>query len=267
MKHVPFLERLVSSSTTDLYDAIFDIEVTHDLELFHDSDDEDHHPALSSHVSHDSLRARAPSPTLAGRALSRSQSRRQPSVPRTPTSPTRRERYDGSPRSSPFHRVTALPSLLEPSASGEIQTVGPRSPLSRLFTTRRDFSASQERLNTSAAVDQSVKKLEGMIEEIRHLPVNRLKEEMKELQVQIQAFYGIFTCLCRDTFTRSDRRELRICYSCSRVACATKRVVILPYVTTPCRSTKWTRLRTLTRQRFLVSGYFSSSFSHDVRRQ
>ncbi len=28
-----------------------------------------------------------------------------------------------------------------------------------------------------------MKKLENLVEEIRHLPVNKLKEEMKELQV------------------------------------------------------------------------------------
>ena len=69
-----------------------------------------------------------------------------------------------------------------PSVSGEIQNAGPRSPLGRLFNSRRDFSASQERLNVNATAD-GLKKLESMVEEIRTLPVNRLKDEMKELQV------------------------------------------------------------------------------------
>ena len=40
VRHVPFLENFVGSSTTDLYDAIFDVDASHTYELF-DSDDED----------------------------------------------------------------------------------------------------------------------------------------------------------------------------------------------------------------------------------
>ena len=176
----------MSSSATDLYDAIFDVEDTNDFDLFHESDDEGAHPALSSRVSHESLQAT--SPTTAGPASrSHSQRRRPPSVPRTPTSPNGKGRFDGSPRTSPYRRGAALPSLIEPSGSGEIQTLGPKSPLNRLFTSKRDFSASQERLHAGLSADQGLKKLESMVDEIRQLPVNKLKHEMKELQVSSTA--------------------------------------------------------------------------------
>ena len=40
VKHVPFLESLVGASTTDLYDAIFDVDASQTYELF-ESDEED----------------------------------------------------------------------------------------------------------------------------------------------------------------------------------------------------------------------------------
>lgn len=193
VKRVPFLERLVSSSATDLYDAIFDVEVTHDFDLFHDSDDEGAHNGLSSRISRESLHATSLTPA-AGPSRSRSRRRGPPSVPRTPTSPTGKGRFDGSPHTSPYHRGAALPALLEPSSSGEIQTIGPRSPLNRLFTSRREFSASQERLSATVSADLGLKKLENMVDEIRQLPVNKLKEEMKELQVSL----ATLVLLCAD---------------------------------------------------------------------
>lgn len=171
---MPILERLVGSSASDLYEAIFDVEINEEYDLFHDSDGEGPPPAPSTHVS------RASSPTRrGGRIRSLSRRRRTVSVPHSPTSAGVSNR---SPRASPYNRNVALPALLEPSASGEVQTVGPRSPLNRLFNHRRDFSASQERLMPSVSMD-GIKKLESMVDDIRSLPVNKLKEEMKELQV------------------------------------------------------------------------------------
>lgn len=190
VKNVPFLESLVGSSTTDLYDAIFDVDASQTYELF-DSDDEHDHPALHSAVSRDSLRVPSPPPQHQPPPRSPLGPRRAAS-PRAPRSPTHRQRY-GSPGASPVLRSTALPDLVEPYNSAEIQTVGPRSPLSQLFTGRRGagrrtVSASHERLAPpppgSAGSDAGVRRLEGLVEEIRALPVNKLKEEMKELQVR-----------------------------------------------------------------------------------
>jgi hypothetical protein len=36
------------------------------------------------------------------------------------------------------------------------------------------------------APDTRMRKLEGIVEEMRQLPVNKLKEEMKELQVRLR---------------------------------------------------------------------------------
>ncbi|KAI0687685.1 hypothetical protein BC835DRAFT_1408332 [Cytidiella melzeri] len=189
VKNVPFLERLVGSSATDLYDAIFDVELDQEYDLFHDhdSDGEGRHGRISSHVS------RASSPTPAGRRRTSTPRRRTVSVPRTPTS------AGGAVSRSPYSRNAALPALVEPSAAGEIQTVGPRSPLNRLFNYRREVSASQERLAPpNAATDRDMlKKLETMVDEIRHLPVNKLKEEMKELQERQARIENLLLMLTR----------------------------------------------------------------------
>ncbi|EKM58418.1 uncharacterized protein PHACADRAFT_90851 [Phanerochaete carnosa HHB-10118-sp] len=189
VKHVPFLERLVGASTADLYDAIFDVDAPEAYELFasdEDDGDGDDRPAPTSARSRDSVRP--PSPGSAARrprGPRRTTSLRSFRTPRSPRSP---------PGGSPAMRATALPDLVAPYNSAELPTAGPRSPLSRLFTARgagrRTISASHERLappgaGTAAApaVDErAVRRLEGLVDEIRALPVNRLKEEMKELQ-------------------------------------------------------------------------------------
>lgn len=183
VKHVPFLESLVGSSTTDLYDAIFDVDASQAYELFDSDDDEHDLPALTSAVSRDSLRP----PTPRGQPSRSPLRNHRTASPRAPRSPTHRGRY-ASPGGSPMQRSTALPDLVEPYNSAEIQITGPRSPVSQLFTGlgRRTVSASHERLvplASPAVTESSVKKMEGLVEEIRHLPVNKLKEEMKELQV------------------------------------------------------------------------------------
>ena len=187
VKRVPFLESLVGSRTTDLYDAIFDVDDPEAYELFASDEDEDGRPALTATLSRDSLRPPSPgSGTPRQQGARRATSLRSFRAPRSPRSPT---------RGSPVMRSMALPDLVEPHNSAEIQTVGPRSPLSRLFTGRaagrRAISASHERLAplpnqgaAAAAADERVRRLEGLVEEIRGLPVNRLKEEMKELQVR-----------------------------------------------------------------------------------
>ena len=56
--------------------------------------------------------------------------------------------------------------------------MGQRSPLGALFGSRR------ERVASVAGVEAGVKRMEAMVEEMKRMPVNKLKEEMKELQVR-----------------------------------------------------------------------------------
>lgn len=115
--------------------------------------------------------------------------RRRISLPRSPPIGRSRSYREGvSPSVSPRPRKITLPAVVG-SNSGELQTGGPRSPLNRLYTARGSSSAVQiERVSSAAAgMDAGVRKLEAMIEDVRSLPVNKLKDEMKELQVRRQS--------------------------------------------------------------------------------
>ena len=81
-----------------------------------------------------------------------------------------------SPSSSPRPRNAALPAINPPSST-EVPASGPRSPLGALFGRR-------ERVVSMAGVEASVKRVETLVDEVKRMPVNRLKDEMKELQVR-----------------------------------------------------------------------------------
>ena len=163
IKNVPFLEAIVGSSTTDLYDAIFDVEL-HDVDglgIFDDDEDDDRAEMRSIASQQQEITvneeaavppfilvppsAAAPTTPTTAQPLSQAQvqaapdlSRRTSSLPRTPASPSGRSnrsvRRDApSPSGSPRPRRVQLPGTIPSSLSGEIQTIGPRSPLSRLI--------------------------------------------------------------------------------------------------------------------------------------
>ncbi|KAI0635594.1 hypothetical protein C8Q77DRAFT_1155382 [Trametes polyzona] len=212
VKHMPILDFLGSSSM-DVHEAIFDVDLRDEVDLFGDSDVEDlpepleptsaPPPAIRSSKSHDHLpgastsaRSLFPPPASGthtptaegpvrrttslslsprkpqggaggGAGLSRSRTRTRSAI--SPASPT------ASPRLSPRPRGTAALPTITPSSTGEIQTLGPRSPLGKLFGARREASST-------ATMEAGMKRVEALMDEVRLLPVNRLKDEMKELQ-------------------------------------------------------------------------------------
>ena len=199
MKNMPILEHIVGSSNTDIYEAIFDVEDNHSFRgLYSDSEEEEQvqQPNLRSAFSQDSMRP--PSISVEGPRESRSQpppESRQPynggNPPETPRSARsyRPDRATGSPSGSPRPRRAMLPPI-DSATSGELQTVGPRSPLSRLFTGRRELAVSLNQVDkvvaASASTQAGIQRVEALVDDIKRLPVNKLKEEMKELQVSIK---------------------------------------------------------------------------------
>lgn len=174
---MPLIEALVGSTSNDVFDAIFDVDVDeNDYEIFDDSDGEQDVPHLRSLHSRESICGRE----------SRSPSRSPVPQIRTrgPTnlggSPTRRD--PSSPRKSPRHRALGSLAPVEYGSSPEFvaSPTSARSPLAQLFRSR--FSSE---LPASPAVntDASVKHIEHLLEAVGQLPVQKLKEEMKELQV------------------------------------------------------------------------------------
>ncbi|TFY62593.1 hypothetical protein EVJ58_g3769 [Rhodofomes roseus] len=225
VKKIPLFD-LLGSGSADIYDAIFDVEVSNETDLF-DSDDE-HEPeraaapgeALLSFPSRDSLRPLPASPTRPSRPSTAHQQpetprqRRRTSLPRSPPLGRSRSHREGvSPSVSPRPRKTTLPTL-QASGSGEVQTFGPRSPLSRLYNLRSNGSASQmDRVSSAAAgMDAGVRKLEAMVEDVKALPVNKLKDEMKELQDRQARIENLLLMLTRgmrneSTYHHSPRHD------------------------------------------------------------
>ena len=185
----------------DVHEAIFDVDFQgeeedlfpdehdgHGLDLLHDF------PAPETSVrgskSHESLSLRHRSPLRPSgshtsppldqlrRTTSMSLSPRKAQRSRTPRHSAAVTPVGGlSPTSSPRPRGAAL-SAINPSSAGEVPSAGPRSPLGALFGSRR------ERVASVAGVEAGVKRMEAMMEEMKRMPVNKLKEEMKELQVR-----------------------------------------------------------------------------------
>lgn len=171
IRNMPLLDAIVGTSSSDLYDAIFDVDAIPEEDLFGNLE-EDERPALRSVASSTRLRGngsrgRTPGPAPATNIQS------PPMSPRTPT------RMRGTPDVSPMRRPITISTanLLEPGQSGELPKI---SPLARLFTGDSPVRGR----TTSMGGGASLKKVEALLEDIKHLPVNKFTEEMRELQVR-----------------------------------------------------------------------------------
>jgi hypothetical protein len=176
IRNMPLLDAIVGTSSNDLYDAIFDADTMPEEDLFVDLE-EDERPALRSVASSTRLfgnrsRARTPGPGPVP-------STNVQSPPMSPRSPTRAR---GTPDVSPMRRPMTLSTanLFEPGQSGEVPSLGKMSPLARLFTGDSPIRGR----TTSMGAGASLRKVETLLEDIKHLPVNKFTEEMRELQVR-----------------------------------------------------------------------------------
>jgi hypothetical protein len=194
---MPLVEALVGSSTSDLYDAIFDMDLASEFDPFDHEDDEDRDvPVLRSIHSRENLSVNAdlksrhetPSPT---------RSRRQ----KSPVGP--------SPRSRTISGLLPLELGGVQLASGEHTSGSLRSPLARLYATR--VPVVEERATMSA--EGAMRRMEVLLEDMRDLPVQKLKDEMKELQVCV--FYSSLGEVLIIIKLRTSKLGLRISCLCS----------------------------------------------------
>ncbi|KAE9399264.1 hypothetical protein BT96DRAFT_1019592 [Gymnopus androsaceus JB14] len=176
IKNIPIVEALVGSTSANIYDAIFDVEAEHDAELFGDSD-EDEAPALRS------LNVVSPpaSPTSVRRV--RKTSSLAPS-----TSGVRRD-------PSPSSGLRPISTNLEPSASAEVPTVRTKSPLTRLFV--RTPSTENPVSAAATSVEASVRRVETLVDEMKGIPLQKIREEMKELQDRQARIENLLLALTR----------------------------------------------------------------------
>jgi hypothetical protein len=186
----------------DVYEAIFDVEpdlVEEEDELFEDREQD--RVGLHSWMSRESgingthtpPQMNLPSESHIPESPARS-SRRASSFPRT---------QPGQSSRSPRNRKLSLrPSLAEPLrlSASEAQSAGPRSPLSRLFANRlsgADTGPSPVDVHKLDKVEEGVRRVQELLEDVRELPVSKLKDEMRELQERQTRIEGLLLMLTR----------------------------------------------------------------------
>ncbi|KAJ7716736.1 receptor-activated Ca2+-permeable cation channel [Mycena maculata] len=147
IKNIPLIEALVGSTSSNLYEAIFEIDAPPVEGLFEESDEEEF-PQLRSVASHDTMTSAAGVRRRTSRVKTRS--------------PLRGDR-------SPLRPLSGLDVGV---SSAEVSSGG-RSPLARFFAQVEP---------PSTPVEASVRRMETMLDDLRDMPVHRLKDEMRELQ-------------------------------------------------------------------------------------
>ncbi|RDB26026.1 Calcium channel YVC1 [Hypsizygus marmoreus] len=180
IKNMPLVEALVGSSSNGVYEAIFDVDFTSEMELFDDSDDD--FPTLQSFQS----------------------STRNGGLQTTPTPKRKKLRPSSlgppSPRGSPRAR-SLNPPVVEPSHSAELPASSSRSPLAVLFGSRMPSSDSVTRVEATA------NRIEVLMKDLHELPVQKLKEEMKDLQDRQARIESLLLVLTRGMRNETHRQE------------------------------------------------------------
>lgn len=202
LKKMPIVEVLVGVNSKSVHDAIFDVEMSEEAEdalldeLQLEDDDE---PALRSLASRESIRWRQKSRT---RTPSSRRIRVDTNLPPSPTSGVPSPEPPLSPRRQ--RRDTGLSLEIGPSGGLNVPNLQPQrsSPLARLFSGPRLMSPTSE-ITVVPPTDspmpdetaESMRRIEGVLDEIRSLPIRGLKDEMKELQVSSCATFSCFESL------------------------------------------------------------------------
>jgi len=203
---MPILEAIVGSQSSDLYDAIFEVEMESEDDLFH-SDEEDRAAIRSMTSREDLVRQKSRSRTPGARVRTQSAPKAgmgTQSVLKTPTSPRSPIRSGYSPGASPLRLATGLPAVVEPGQSAEIASLGTRSPLTRLFA---GGGLAAGKAGSSKAGEASLRRVEALLEDVKDLPVNRLKDEMKELQDRQARIENLLLTLTRSIRGGSHRDD------------------------------------------------------------
>ncbi|KAJ3516556.1 hypothetical protein NLJ89_g1051 [Agrocybe chaxingu] len=220
IKNMPLVEALVGSSSNDLFDAIFDVEVDDsDFDIF-DSDAEADVPALRSLHSRENMQVRGPSkdrgdsrspvPKIRRRrptSLGRVSTRGAASVGEGSAQPSPKQFGSGVTALSPVDMLTS-PEIITSAGSN-------LSPLARLYNSRfssvapaesNSSVAAQAAAQAAASTEASVRHIEALLEAVSELPVHRLKEEMKELQDRQARIENLLLMLTRGMRNETHRQ-------------------------------------------------------------
>jgi hypothetical protein len=162
IKSIPLVEALTGTTVSGLCEAIFDVGIMEDENLFDENDEQ---------ISQ--LRSDQESAQLSPSSLSKAR-KRSPSPHRT---------FAGEPLSRPRLRVR---SAVTPTDSANGMKNGGQSPLTKFFTSK-----------APTEMEATLKKMESLVDEIRDLPIQRLKDEMNELQERQSRIENLLLVLTR----------------------------------------------------------------------
>ncbi|KAL1668321.1 hypothetical protein GGF50DRAFT_96767 [Schizophyllum commune] len=175
LKNMPILEGLVGTRAEDLVEAIFDVDEEHDDDLFQSSNEEDEE--RQGRRYYDSREhSRTPTRGLAS----------PPDVIRR----LRAERQTSRPRL----RTRTLSSASEVVATAEVPS-GPLSPLAKFFGYGREGKEADPA--SVANVQASMKRMEAALDDVKDLPVQKLRDEMKEMQERQARIENLLMTLTR----------------------------------------------------------------------
>lgn len=160
---MPVVEYLFGSQAADLYDVIFEVEDSRDFNLFNDMDQEE--PSRLSPM--------APT-TLPGSSSGRG----RPSL-----------LVEGWESRSPSRtrKISTLTPLEEISSTANVLSLETTTPITRLFSRKPTLPSIKVESLGVAQLDSEggLQRLQSLLEECRELPVTRIRDEMKELQVSV----------------------------------------------------------------------------------
>lgn len=206
VRSLPFFEAFMRTDLRDVYGAIFAVEpdlTEEDAELFVDREQDG--VGLHSWTSREGDRADTPTPG------STSQPFHELSTPERPVHTDRRAsslprsrpgQSGGSPRT---RKLSLRPSLVEPlrASAAETQNRAPLSPLARLFSNRLSESGHSSAAPSPvdaqklSRVEEGVRRVQELLEDVRELPVSKLKDEMRELQERQTRIESLLLMLTR----------------------------------------------------------------------
>ena len=104
-----------------------------------------------------------------------------------------------------MRKLSLRPSLAEPFRviAAEAQNLGPFSPLARLFGNRLSepdhpgTGPSPVDAQKLGRVEEGVRRVQELLEDVRELPVSKLKDEMRELQERQTRIESLLLTLTR----------------------------------------------------------------------
>ena len=198
----PFFGDLMGPNVNDVYEAIFETDpdlIEDDEELFVDRDQD--RIGLHSWNSRESDRNgehTLPQTSVLPPELYISE---RPEHPSTRATSVPRSQPGQSSRSPRTRKLSLRPSLAEHLRAGTAEAQGrsPHTPLSRLFGARRlevegPSPVDEQKLDK---VEEGVRRVQELLEEVRKMPVSKLKDEMRELQERQTRIEGLLMMLTR----------------------------------------------------------------------